>query len=45
MGKKRAILSRMDWDAAFYADMQNDVGFQITEPAEISLDGDRKSTV
>ena len=45
MGKKRAMLARMDWDAAFYADMQNDVGFQITEPAEISLDGSKEKSM
>ena len=45
MGKKRAILDRMNWDAAFYADMQNDVGFQITEPAEISLDGSKEKSM
>ena len=45
MGKKRAMLARMDWDTAFYADMQNDVGFQITEPAEISLDGSKEKSM
>lgn len=45
MGKKRTILYRMDWDACFYSDMASGIGFQITEPAEVSLDGSKEKTL
>lgn len=38
-------LSRLNWDAEFYSDIINGIGFEITEPAEISLDGSREKSL
>ena len=45
MGKKRAVLYRLDWDDSFYADMQRGIGFQITEPVVINFDGTKDRTL
>lgn len=43
--KQKVKISRLNWDAEYYFDLLNGRGFQITEPAEISLDGNREKSL
>ena len=46
MGKKRKVkFSRMNWDNEYYYDIIYGNGFNITEPAEISLDGTKQKSL
>ena len=47
MGKQKTYVevSRRNWDADFYADMQRGGHFIITEPAEYTVDGQRKNSL
>ena len=46
MGKKRKEkFSRMNWDNEYYYDIIYGNGFNITEPAEISLDGTKQKSL
>lgn len=47
MGKKRrkVKIKRRNWDVDFYNDIITGNGFQITEPADVSLDGIKKKTL
>lgn len=44
-GHKRIQFRRLDWDIQFNVDMQNGLGFQITEPVEVSFDGTKERTL
>lgn len=39
MGKTEVHINRVAWNEAFYADMLEGQGFQITEPSGVSIDG------
>ena len=45
MGRKRTVLYRLNWDTQFYVDMMNGIGFKITEPVVISMDGSKERTL
>lgn len=45
MGKRRVNVKRRDWDTDFYTDIFTGMGFTITDPPEISLDGVKKRTM
>lgn len=36
---------RLNWDVEFYNDLMNGTGFEITEPAEVSLDGSKEKSL
>lgn len=36
---------RLNWDVEFYTDIMNGTGFEITEPAEVSLDGSKEKSL
>ena len=39
--KTKVLLRRMNWDATFYSDLLKGNAFIITEPAEVSIDGNK----
>lgn len=43
--KKRARFSRIDLDATFYSDILTGNGFIISEPAEVTINGQRKKSL
>lgn len=43
--KQYVRLSRRNWDVDYYLDLMNGTGFQITEPAEVSLDGNKEKAL
>lgn len=44
--KKRYVkLSRINWDAEFYSDLMSGNGFVISEPPEISIDGNKAKSL
>ena len=45
MGKQRVNLIRRNWDVDFYTDLITGLGFIISDPPEISLDGVKKRTM
>ena len=45
MSKTRIKFRRLNWDVQFHVDMMNGLGFQITEPVEVSLDGTKERTL
>lgn len=45
MSKQKVKFIRMNWDAEFYKDLLDGTGFIITEPAEMSLDGDKRKSL
>lgn len=49
MGKKKkkryVRIKTLNWDVEYYYDLGNGLGFQITEPAEVSLDGEREHSL
>lgn len=44
-GKRKVTFRRRNWDADFYYDLLNGNGFVITEPAEMSLDGNKRKSL
>ena len=50
MGKKKrqkqfVRVRRMNWDAAFYHDLASGDAFIISEPADVSLDGQKQKSL
>lgn len=43
--KQSVRMTRRNWDADFYADILSGVGFIISEPAEVSLDGNKQKSM
>lgn len=43
--KQRVRFGRMNWDAEFYANIQTGLGFIISEPAEVTVDGVRQKSM
>lgn len=42
MGEVQVRFLRLNWDVCFHTDMVNGTGFQITQPADVSMDGTKE---
>lgn len=38
----KVLVERLNWDAIYYNDIYTGIGFTITEPADVTLDGNKK---
>ena len=45
MGKRHVRLTRYNWDIMYYTQMSNGLGFTITEPVAVTIDGIKKKTM
>ena len=43
--KQMVRFRRLNWDIEYYHDLINGNGFQITEPAKVSLDGSKEKSL
>lgn len=43
--KKKVKFHRLNWDVQFYKNLMDGTGFEITEPAEVSLDGTKEKSL
>ena len=44
MGKRKVKINVLNWDATMYHDLMTEEGFIISDPAQISIDGQSKKT-
>lgn len=41
----KVLVERLNWDAIYYNDIYTGIGFTITEPADVTLDGNKKKSL
>ena len=45
MGKRHVKITRLNWDIEYFRDIQRGDGFTITEPASVTIDGNKKKSL